>query len=139
VALTEPQAGSSLSDLVTSAAPNADGTYSIRGKKIFISGGNHELAKRTRTSIAASCMRQAACVPVVLPLGTAARRADACHVAHAGRHDAQHERRNDSRHAGINRLATRYVKRLRHLGATEVFAKIAGMAANAAFRPVFPA
>jgi hypothetical protein len=61
VALTEPQAGSSLSDLVTSAAPNADGTYSIRGKKIFISGGNHELAKRTRTSIPASGKRQAAC------------------------------------------------------------------------------
>ncbi|MFM0340029.1 acyl-CoA dehydrogenase [Paraburkholderia fungorum] len=45
MALTEPQAGSSLSDLVTSATPNADGTYSIRGNKIFISGGDHELSE----------------------------------------------------------------------------------------------
>ncbi|MFL9867153.1 acyl-CoA dehydrogenase [Paraburkholderia fungorum] len=45
MALTEPQAGSSLSDLVTSAAPNEDGTYSIRGNKIFISGGDHELSE----------------------------------------------------------------------------------------------
>lgn len=45
MALTEPQAGSSLSDLVTSAVLNADGTYSIRGNKIFISGGDHELSE----------------------------------------------------------------------------------------------
>ena len=45
MALTEPQAGSSLSDLVTSATPNADGTYSIRGNKIFISAGDHELSE----------------------------------------------------------------------------------------------
>ncbi len=40
--LTEPQAGSSLSDIVTSASPNNDGSYSIKGQKIFISGGDHE-------------------------------------------------------------------------------------------------
>ena len=45
MALTEPQAGSSLSDLVTSATPNEDGTYSLRGNKIFISGGDHELSE----------------------------------------------------------------------------------------------
>ena len=45
MALTEPQAGSSLSDLVSSATPNEDGTYSIRGNKIFISGGDHELSE----------------------------------------------------------------------------------------------
>ncbi|KAE8758869.1 acyl-CoA dehydrogenase [Paraburkholderia madseniana] len=45
MALTEPQAGSSLSDLVASATPNEDGTYSIRGNKIFISGGDHELSE----------------------------------------------------------------------------------------------
>ncbi|WP_345814559.1 acyl-CoA dehydrogenase [Paraburkholderia sp. PREW-6R] len=45
MALTEPQAGSSLSDLVTTATPNEDGTYSIRGNKIFISGGDHELSE----------------------------------------------------------------------------------------------
>ncbi|EDZ99499.1 acyl-CoA dehydrogenase domain protein [Burkholderia sp. H160] len=45
MALTEPQAGSSLSDLTTTATPNADGTWSIRGNKIFISGGDHELSE----------------------------------------------------------------------------------------------
>jgi alkylation response protein AidB-like acyl-CoA dehydrogenase len=45
MALTEPQAGSSLSDISTSATPNADGTYSIVGNKIFISAGDHELSE----------------------------------------------------------------------------------------------
>ncbi|MCF8200033.1 MAG: acyl-CoA dehydrogenase, partial [Sulfuritalea sp.] len=45
MALTEPQAGSSLSDITTSATPNADGTYSISGNKIFISAGDHELSE----------------------------------------------------------------------------------------------
>ncbi len=40
--LTEPQAGSSLSDITTSAESQADGSYSIKGQKIFISGGDHE-------------------------------------------------------------------------------------------------
>ena len=40
--LTEPQAGSSLSDIVTSATPTDDGSYRIKGQKIFISGGDHE-------------------------------------------------------------------------------------------------
>lgn len=40
--LTEPQAGSSLSDISTEAVPNADGSYKIKGQKIFISGGDHE-------------------------------------------------------------------------------------------------
>ncbi|GLR18754.1 acyl-CoA dehydrogenase [Portibacter lacus] len=40
--LTEPQAGSSLSDITTSATPQEDGTYLIKGQKIFISGGDHE-------------------------------------------------------------------------------------------------
>ena len=39
--LTEPQAGSSLSDIVTSARPLEDGTYRIKGQKIFISGGDY--------------------------------------------------------------------------------------------------
>jgi butyryl-CoA dehydrogenase len=45
MALTEPQAGSSLSDITTSATPNPDGTYSIVGNKIFISAGDHELSE----------------------------------------------------------------------------------------------
>lgn len=42
MALTEPQAGSSLSDITTSATPIEDGAYLIRGQKIFISGGDHD-------------------------------------------------------------------------------------------------
>jgi alkylation response protein AidB-like acyl-CoA dehydrogenase len=45
MALTEPQAGSSLSDLKTSATPLGDGTFSIKGNKIFISGGDHSLSE----------------------------------------------------------------------------------------------
>lgn len=45
MALTEPQAGSSLSDITTSAAPAADGTYNISGQKIFISAGDHNCAE----------------------------------------------------------------------------------------------
>ncbi len=41
MALTEPDAGSSLSDITTSAELNADGTYSIKGQKIFISAGDY--------------------------------------------------------------------------------------------------
>lgn len=42
MALTEPQAGSSLSDIVTQAEPTPDGYYKIRGQKIFISTGDHD-------------------------------------------------------------------------------------------------
>ena len=43
--LTEPQAGSSLSDIVTKATPDANKTYKISGQKIFISGGDHQYAE----------------------------------------------------------------------------------------------
>jgi alkylation response protein AidB-like acyl-CoA dehydrogenase len=43
--LTEPHAGSDVGDCTTSAVRNPDGTYSIRGTKIFISGGDHDLAE----------------------------------------------------------------------------------------------
>ncbi|MBT8307345.1 MAG: acyl-CoA dehydrogenase [Maribacter sp.] len=39
--LTEPQAGSSLSDIVTAAVPNGE-SYKISGQKIFISGGDYQ-------------------------------------------------------------------------------------------------
>ncbi|MEN9684414.1 MAG: hypothetical protein RLZZ28_200 [Bacteroidota bacterium] len=42
MALTEPQAGSSLSDIITTAKPTEDGHFHIKGQKIFISGGQHE-------------------------------------------------------------------------------------------------
>lgn len=45
MALTEPQAGSSLSDVQTSATPAAGGHYLIRGNKIFISAGDHDLTE----------------------------------------------------------------------------------------------
>ncbi|MCP4682021.1 MAG: acyl-CoA dehydrogenase, partial [Desulfobacterales bacterium] len=41
MALTEPQAGSSLSDITTTATPQKDGSYRIKGHKIFISGGDN--------------------------------------------------------------------------------------------------
>ena len=43
MAMSEPGAGSSLSDLTTYAVPGGDGTYRITGNKIWISGGDHEL------------------------------------------------------------------------------------------------
>lgn len=42
MALTEPDAGSSLSDISTSAEPTEDGYYRIRGQKIYISSGDHD-------------------------------------------------------------------------------------------------
>lgn len=42
MALTEPQAGSSLSDIITSAQETDRGYYLVKGQKIFISGGQHE-------------------------------------------------------------------------------------------------
>ncbi|MGB0656388.1 MAG: acyl-CoA dehydrogenase [Flavobacteriaceae bacterium] len=42
--LTEPQAGSSLSDIVTKATPTDQEHYKISGQKIFISGGDHQYA-----------------------------------------------------------------------------------------------
>lgn len=45
MALTEPQAGSSLSDLTTSAELTDEGHYLLRGNKMFISGGEHELSE----------------------------------------------------------------------------------------------
>jgi alkylation response protein AidB-like acyl-CoA dehydrogenase len=42
MALTEPQAGSSLSDITTSAELRPDGSYAIKGQKVFISAGDHD-------------------------------------------------------------------------------------------------
>ncbi|HTO78412.1 MAG TPA: acyl-CoA dehydrogenase C-terminal domain-containing protein [Methylocystis sp.] len=43
--LTEPQCGTDLGLLTTKATPNADGSYSLTGQKIFISAGEHDLAE----------------------------------------------------------------------------------------------
>ncbi len=43
MALTEPDAGSSLSDITTAAeATDTEGTYKIKGQKIYISAGDHD-------------------------------------------------------------------------------------------------
>ncbi len=42
MALTEPEAGSSLADITTIAEPTAEGYYHIKGQKIFISAGDHD-------------------------------------------------------------------------------------------------
>ena len=41
MALTEPQAGSALTDITTAAYPTEQGYYHIKGQKIFISAGDH--------------------------------------------------------------------------------------------------
>ncbi len=43
--LSEPQAGSSLSDIVTRAEPQPDGSYRLKGNKMWISAGEHELSE----------------------------------------------------------------------------------------------
>src|SRR5580704_4805620 len=45
MALTEPQAGSSLTDVKTRATPSERGHYVIQGNKVFISGGDHALTE----------------------------------------------------------------------------------------------
>ena len=42
MALTEPDAGSSLGDLTTAARPTEQGYYLIKGQKVFISCGDHD-------------------------------------------------------------------------------------------------
>lgn len=42
MALTEPEAGSSLTDITTTAEPTDHGYYLIKGEKIFISAGDHD-------------------------------------------------------------------------------------------------
>lgn len=41
--LSEPQAGSSLADITTRADPAGDGSYHLRGTKIWISSGGHNM------------------------------------------------------------------------------------------------
>ena len=43
--LTEPHAGSDVGALKTSAKKNSDGSYSIKGTKIYITYGDHDMAK----------------------------------------------------------------------------------------------
>ncbi len=43
MALSEPHAGSNLADITTRAEPQPDGTYRLFGRKMWISGGDHEM------------------------------------------------------------------------------------------------
>ncbi|MCU0671150.1 MAG: acyl-CoA dehydrogenase [Myxococcota bacterium] len=43
--LTEPHAGSDVGSSTTTARPLGDGTYAIKGVKIYISGGDHDMAE----------------------------------------------------------------------------------------------
>ncbi len=45
MALTEPDVGSSLGDLTSKALPHSDGSYRIKGQKMYISGGDHDLTE----------------------------------------------------------------------------------------------
>ena len=45
MALSEPQAGSSLADVATKAWPAGDGTYRLSGNKMWISGAEHDLTE----------------------------------------------------------------------------------------------
>jgi butyryl-CoA dehydrogenase len=45
MALTEPQAGSSLTDVKTRATPSPAGHYLIQGNKVFISGGDQDITE----------------------------------------------------------------------------------------------
>ncbi len=45
IAITEPQAGSDVAALNTKAVENPDGTFSLTGNKIFISGGEQDLTE----------------------------------------------------------------------------------------------
>ncbi len=44
--LSQPQAGSSLSNITTRAEPREDGTYRLFGNKMWISCGDHELCEK---------------------------------------------------------------------------------------------
>ncbi|HET7899965.1 MAG TPA: acyl-CoA dehydrogenase, partial [Candidatus Nanopelagicales bacterium] len=43
--LSEPHAGSNLADITTRAEPQDDGSYRLHGRKMWISGGDHEMGR----------------------------------------------------------------------------------------------
>jgi 3-(methylthio)propanoyl-CoA dehydrogenase len=76
--LTEPQAGSDVGALRTTAEPQADGSYRIKGTKIYITFGEHDLADniihlvlaRTPGAPAGTKGISLFLVPKILPDGT---------------------------------------------------------------------
>ena len=57
--LTEPQCGTDLGLLRTKAEPQADGSYRLTGNKIFISAGEHDMAREHRPPRAGAAARRA--------------------------------------------------------------------------------
>jgi len=53
--LSEPQAGSSLADIATKAVRQHDGTYRLFGRKMWISGGDHQLGDNIVHLVLAKC------------------------------------------------------------------------------------
>lgn len=45
MAMTEPDVGSSLGDLTTKATPQDDGSYRVKGQKMYISGGDQDITE----------------------------------------------------------------------------------------------
>ncbi|MGM0584694.1 MAG: acyl-CoA dehydrogenase [Pseudomonadota bacterium] len=76
--LSEPQAGSSLADIRTRAEAQGDGTYRLSGRKMWISGGEHDLAENIVHFVLAKIPGgppgvkgiSLFCVPKFLPDGT---------------------------------------------------------------------
>ena len=75
--LSEPQAGSSLADIRTKAEPQGDGSYRLTGRKMWISGGEHDMSENIVHFVLAKIPGGPAgvkgislfCVPRVLPDG----------------------------------------------------------------------
>ena len=116
--LTEPHCGTDLGMLRTKAEPQADGSYSITGTKIFISAGEHDLtenilhlvlARLPERPAAPTASRSSWCRSSC-PRPTAGRRAqrhplrrDRAQDGHQGQRDLRHEPRR--RHGLAGRRA----------------------------------
>jgi alkylation response protein AidB-like acyl-CoA dehydrogenase len=91
--LSEPQAGSSLADIKTQAAPQDDGTYRITGAKMWISAGDHELGENIIHLVLARIQGAPAGVRGISLFIVPRWRVDA---------NGQREARNDVMLAGLN-------------------------------------
>jgi alkylation response protein AidB-like acyl-CoA dehydrogenase len=80
--LTEPHAGSDVGSARTTASRNADGTFSIRGTKIYISAGDHDLSYDDTSCT--SCSR-ASTAPRWAPRGSRSSSCPACGSTTTGR------------------------------------------------------
>jgi butyryl-CoA dehydrogenase len=91
--LSEPQAGSSLSDIKTQAEPHADGSYRLTGAKMWISAGDHELGENIVHLVLAKIVGAPAGVRGISLFIVPRWRVDA---------DGARVERNDVRLAGLN-------------------------------------